>query len=95
MCATSETRRGQTRAISGERSVTVHPMVQGQYTGHAGVGKASPRKFGGGSTPRVYLRWSKTFCTPVFTDGLDAFVFGFSFFGLRISRFDFCCFDMG
>ena len=41
------------------------------------------------------MRWSKTFCTPVFTDGLEAFVFGFSFLGLRISRFDFCCFDMG
>lgn len=42
-----------------------------------------------------FLRWSKTFCTPVFTDGLEAFVFGFSFLGFRISRFDFCCFDMG
>lgn len=50
---------------------------------------------GEGLSGGVYLRWSKTFCTPVFTDGLDAFVFGFSFLGLRISRFDFCCFDMG
>jgi hypothetical protein len=29
------------------------------------------------------------------SDGLDAFVFTFSFFGLRTSRFDFCCLDMG
>ena len=42
-----------------------------------------------------FLRWSKTLWTPVFSDGLEAFVFGFSFFGLRISRFDFCCLDMG
>lgn len=33
--------------------------------------------------------------TPVLSDGLDAFVFTFSFFGLRTSRFDFCCLAIG
>ena len=55
-----------------------------------------PRAAETGHEPSAYfLRWSKTLLTPVFTDGFDALVFGFSFFGLRISRFDFCCFDMG